>query len=199
MYSGGTRVPESSALSRAGSLTLTSMIDSAMSGPAARTAIALLAKGPGSPHLLRAPLQLIHVGVIEPKALLDRSINATERQLLRHPDSVRSVSRDRVGNLTRSHQQLIGLHNPADQSNPPRFLGVDELPGEQQEHGVAHPNNPGQAQGAVAMQQIPLHLGRSELGARRRDPDVALERELKPPGERVAVDRRDQRLRNVQP
>ena len=96
-------------------------------------------------------------------------------------------------------QQVGGRHDAVDQADAVGMLGIDPLAGQDDLHRMTEPHDLRQSdQAAVAGVEAPLRVLQGELGVRRAEAQVAGEREFKPAGNRVAVDRRQNRLVDVE-
>ena len=96
--------------------------------------------------------------------------------------------------------QVGGGHDAVDEADAERVLGVDAPAREDDFHGIAEAHDLRQAHAAaVARVEAPVHVLMGELRVGRAEADVAGLGELQPAGDRVAVDRRDDRLVDLKP
>ncbi len=78
-----------------------------------------------------------------------------------------------------------------------RIVGIDRIAGQDHGHRLVHADQPRQPLGAAgARHQAELDLGQAEPRARRRDPEMAAERDFEAAAERGAVQGRHHRLRH---
>ena len=90
---------------------------------------------------------------------------------------------------------LVGGHDPVHQADGERLVGLDEPAGEDHVLRPARTDQPGQPLGAAgARDDAEQDLGLAEHRVVGGDPDVGAQRQLAAAAERVAGDRRDDRL-----
>ena len=136
------------------------------------------------------------VGIeLDGQGMVQRRVEtAVDRQLrLAHGD--RPVRRDRLGERDRLGHGLASLRHARDQTPALGGVRVDAPPAEDQLLGPRRPDQSWQELRPAAPRHDAAHDLR--LGERRAPPgddEVAVERQLQAAGQRVAVDRRDDRL-----
>ena len=108
----------------------------------------------------------------------------------------RRQCRDRLRDGERAGRKIGRVADLGDQPPGLGGLGGDRLGGEEEPHGAMPAERADEPlRGAAARHDAELRLGIAELHAARGEDDVGAERELQPAAERMAVERRDQRLR----
>jgi hypothetical protein len=119
-----------------------------------------------------------------PVALDDRAANAVHRD--------GSVRDDPAGYLATPIHELLGRHDMVEEAEPQRFLGVDQIAGQQQLDRLGPRHLPRQSnRRSAGGKERPLHLLQSELRTRHGHANVGAHDQLHAAGNRVAVDRRD--------
>jgi hypothetical protein len=136
---------------------------------------------------------------VEAERVVRVLVQRPPRQLLGELDGERPVLADAVRHLLRGGQQRLRRHHPAHQPDLPRARRVDALAGEEHLHRHRHRDGGRQPHRPEAVEDRPAHLRAAERRGLGRDADVAAEGQLEPPGEAVAVDRGDHRLRDLEP
>ncbi len=108
--------------------------------------------------------------------------------------------RELVGELLGRRSRLTGGHDAVHQPDPLSLLGVDLTPGEDQVQRAAGADQPGQPdRAAVDERDAPATAEDAEPGVRRRDPEVAPDRELEATGDGVPLDGGEHRLAQPHP
>ncbi len=116
------------------------------------------------------------------------------RHLLGRAHRERRRAAQTLGQRLRLVHQTIVRHHLAHQTHLARGLGVDALAGEQQLHRRLPADEARHAHRALDGRHAEQHLGEAELGALARDHEVAGDHQREAEAERVAVDRGDDRL-----
>ena len=100
--------------------------------------------------------------------------------------------------LLRALQRLAARHDLVDEPDLACLVNADAPARDDQLHRLGEADDERQPdRHAVAADDVPAPLERSELGVLGGDADVGEQRRLEPGGERVAIDRGDHRLEDV--
>ena len=132
---------------------------------------------------------------LQPQRLVEGQVEGARHHLLREALRERRAARQESGESQGLRQQVGGGDDAVHQADAQRMRGVDAPAREDELHGVAETHDAREPHAAaVAGVEAPVHVLMGEFGVGRTEAQVAGLRELQPARDRVAVDRRHDRL-----